>query len=143
MALFQLIYMSSLVTEDAAILAAITDVSVRNNRQRNITGMMLHSDGSVLQVLEGDRDAVLETFKSIQLDPRHSGIFVLIEGDIAARNFASWDMGYRDISTLDIGHFPIAAQIFKAHKGEIDRRVQPGEALTILKSFVEDSMNMG
>jgi hypothetical protein len=134
--------MSSLVTDEPGILPAILDSSIRNNKRNNITGMMLYSDGNVMQVLEGDRDVVLKTFKSIQLDPRHSGIFVLIQGEIAARNFASWSMGFRQISKADMEKFPIAAQIFKVRQEEISQRVQPSEALIVLKSFVEDSMNI-
>jgi hypothetical protein len=142
MALFQLIYMSSLVTNEPEILSAILDSSVRNNKRSDITGMMLYSDGNVMQVLEGDRHAVIETFKSIQLDLRHSGLYVLIEGEIATRNFASWSMGFRQLSKADLEKFPIAAQVFKARQDEIAQRVQPGEALIVLKSFVEDSMNI-
>jgi hypothetical protein len=142
MALFQLIYMSSLVTDQPEILPAILDSSVRNNKRSDISGMMLYSDGNVMQVLEGDRDAVLETFKSIQMDVRHSGIYVLMEGEIAARNFASWSMGFRQLSKTDLEKFPIAAQVFKANQDDIAQRVQASEALIVLKSFVEDSMNI-
>jgi hypothetical protein len=137
MALFQLIYMSSLVTDEPEILHAILDSSVRNNQRRGITGMMLYAAGNVMQVLEGDKDAVLETFRAIQLDVRHSGIYVLIEGEIAARNFASWSMGFRKLSKVDLEKFPVAANVFKVHQDEIGIRVQPGEAFTVLKSFSE------
>jgi hypothetical protein len=142
MALFQLIYMSSLVTDEPQILPAILDSSVRNNKRRDITGMMLYSDGNVMQVLEGDTDAVLVTFKSIESDVRHSDIYVLVQGEIATRNFSSWSMGFKQISKSDLEKFPIAAQVFKARTDDISQRVQPSEALIVLKSFVEDSINI-
>jgi hypothetical protein len=138
MALFQLIYMSSLITDEPEIVSAILESSVRNNQRRDVTGMMLCADGNVMQVLEGEQEAVLETFQSIQSDARHRGIFLLIEGEIAARNFVSWSMGFRRISKADLEKFPVAAQVFRASQEEVSLRVQPSEALIILKSFAED-----
>jgi signal transduction protein with GAF and PtsI domain len=142
MALFQMIYMSSLITDEPEIVSAILESSVRNNQRRDVTGMMLCADGNVMQVLEGEQEAVLETFQSIQSDTRHHGIFLLIEGEIAARNFVSWSMGFRRISKADLEKFPFAAQVFKASQEEVSLRVQPSEALIILKSFAEDSLDV-
>ena len=141
-ALLQLVYMSSLVTDEPEILPAILDVSVRNNRRRNITGMMLYADGNILQVLEGEKDALLKTFRSIELDARHRGIFVLIEKEIAARQFASWSMGFRQLTKAVLEKFPVAAHVFKTRQDEIALRGRPSDALTVLKSFAEDPMGM-
>jgi hypothetical protein len=142
MALFQLVYMSSLVTNEPEVLSDILDSSVRNNKRSNITGMMLYSDGNVLQILEGNRDSVLETFKSIQLDMRHRGIFVLIEEEITSRKFASWSMGFKQLTHADLEKFPVAANVFKVETDEIALRVQPGQALTVLNSFADGSMGI-
>jgi hypothetical protein len=142
MALFQLIYMSSLVTDEPELLPSILEASVRNNKRRDITGMMLYSDGSVLQVLEGERSIVMETFRAIESDGRHSGIFILIEQEIAARHFASWSMGFRHLSAADLERLPVAAHVFKARDDEIALRGRAGEALTILQSFGDGTMSV-
>jgi hypothetical protein len=142
MALFQLIYMSSLVTDDPEILTAILDTSVRNNKRRDITGMIVCQESSLMQVLEGEKGAVLETFQAIQLDIRHHHIFVLIEEEIESRKFASWSMGFRQLSNADLEKFTGAANIFNTHSDEIKLRVQPSEVRLILKSFAEGSMSI-
>jgi hypothetical protein len=142
MALIQLIYMSSLVTDEPELLSSILDVSVRNNKRRSITGMFLYADGSVLQVLEGEKEVVQEAFRTIELDERHSGIFVLIEQEIAARQFASWSMGFKNLTKLDLEKFPAAVHVFKARRDEISLRIRAGEALTILQSFADGSMSV-
>ena len=142
MSLFQLIYMSSMVTDRPEILPDILQAAVRNNKQRNITGMMLYADGNVMQVLEGEKGEVLETYQAIQADPRHSGIFVLIEQEIASRQFASWSMGFSQLTKADLEKFPAAAHIFKAHQDEISLRGRAGEALIVLKSFADGSMSI-
>jgi hypothetical protein len=46
-------------------------------------------------------------------------------------------MGFRQLSKADLEKFPVAANVFKVHQHEIGLRVQPGEALTLLRSFAE------
>lgn len=142
MALFQLIYMSTLAEGDTTVLASILESSVKNNKRRNITGMMLCADDNVVQVLEGPKDQVLETFQAIASDSRHNGLFVLIEQDIASRQFASWSMGFRQLSKADLAKFPQAGHVFKAREDEIATRIRAGDALTILQSFAEGSMSV-
>jgi hypothetical protein len=142
MALFQLIYMSSLVTDEPEILLTILDTSVRNNKRRDITGMMLYQEGKVMQVLEGEKGNVLEAFQAIQLDVRHQDIFVLIEEEITSRKFASWSMGFRQLSKADLEKFTGVANLFKARSDEITLRVQPSEVRSILKSFAEGSISI-
>jgi hypothetical protein len=142
MALFQLIYLSSLVTDEPEILSAILDSSVRNNKRRDITGMMLYQEGKVMQVLEGEKGNVIETFQAIQLDVRHQDIFVLIEEEITSRKFATWSMGFRQLSQADFEKFTGATNVFKARSDEIKLRVQPSEVRSILKSFAEGSISI-
>jgi hypothetical protein len=141
-ALFQLIYMSSLAEDEPSLLPSIVDVSVRRNKLRSITGMLLYADGSILQVLEGEKEVVQEAFQIIELDQRHSGIFVLIEQEIAARQFASWSMGFKHLTKFDLEKFPAEVHVFKARRGEISQRSQAGAALTILQSFADESMSV-
>jgi hypothetical protein len=129
--------MSSLATGESDLLPAILEAAVRNNKQMNVTGMLLYADGNVMQVLEGEKAVVLELFQTIKLDKRHSGIFVLVEQEIAARQFASWSMGFKHIKEADLAKFPAAAQIFKARQDEILLRSRAGNALTILKTFAD------
>jgi hypothetical protein len=129
--------MSSLVTDEPELLPAILAASVRNNKQRGITGMLLYADGSVLQVLEGEKETVLGVFRTVELDKRHSGVYVLIEHEIPARQFASWSMGFKQLMKADLEKLPGAAHVFKARPDEISVRVRPGEALFLLKSFTD------
>jgi hypothetical protein len=140
--MFQIVYMSSLVTDSPEILPAILEVAVRNNKRDDITGMMLYAVGNVIQVLEGDRDAVLKTFKQIEADARHGGIFVLIEHTIAERQFASWSMGFKQLSKSDLEKLPDVTHVFRAREDEISLRGNAGDALVILKSFAEGSMGI-
>lgn len=65
-----------------------------HNKQADITGLMLFQDGRFVQVLEGSREAVLDTFARIRRDRTHKDMSVIGWGPIAARCFATAPMAY-------------------------------------------------
>ena len=135
MALFQLVYTSSMVTGAPELLADILGSAERNNKRNGITGMMLFAEGTVMQALEGEKEAVLHTWRSIQYDERHKDLFVLIEQEIESRQFASWSMGFRHLKQADLEIFPLGGDFFRSRPDEVSLRVHAGDALTVLKNF--------
>jgi hypothetical protein len=135
MALFQLIYVSTLVNPNPEVVKEVLEVSVENNKRNEITGMMLYADGNIVQALEGEKAVVIDTFSRILTDTRHKGIFLLFEDAIATRDFAAWSMGYRQITKSGIEKSAAAAHIFKVGNSEIALRVRPSNVLSVLKSF--------
>lgn len=85
---------------DDAELSDLLAQSRESNRTGNLTGMLLYRAGRFIQVLEGPEDEVRALVTTIQNDPRHTGMRVLIEEPIAERQFADWTMGYEPISAL-------------------------------------------
>jgi hypothetical protein len=118
------------------------DDAIRNNSKKNITGMMVYSGGNVMQVLEGEKDVVLDTFRLIEMDTRHKGIFILIEHEVVERQFASWSVGFQHLSKADLEKIPAAAHIFEARHEEVTKRGREGEVLALLKSFTERSFGL-
>lgn len=96
--LYQLIY-TSYATEalTPSVLNEIADLSRRNNTEAGITGVMLYHDGSILQVLEGEKDAVETLYAKIEKDPRHIQTMVLIRRESDFREFQGWRMGFKHI----------------------------------------------
>ncbi len=43
--------------------------SRQNNEARKITGLLLYHDGSIIQVLEGEKEQVLSIYQTISHDP--------------------------------------------------------------------------
>lgn len=80
----------------SAELGKLADTSSANNKAKDLSGILLCDEGSVLQVLEGDRTSVEELFKNITTDRRVSNPLVLIQREIDKREFAEWSMGYRN-----------------------------------------------
>ncbi|HEX2101390.1 MAG TPA: BLUF domain-containing protein [Candidatus Synoicihabitans sp.] len=105
--LYQLVYVSStvgLLTKDQ-LLVLLEQARLKNARL-GITGVLLYRDGNVLQVLEGKEEEVKRLFATISGDLRHSGIIVLTQGRITARDFGVWEMAFRDLDSPEIRQIP-------------------------------------
>lgn len=93
--LHRMVYLSSLVAPRShEVLEDILVQARDNNREAEITGLLVSHQGNCLQVLEGPRDAVLDCFARIESDPRHRGCVVLASEPIEERDFEDWDMAF-------------------------------------------------
>ena|ERR1700761_3151777 len=94
-----LIYLSSAVRlmPEADLLSLLNNARERN-KKHHITGLLLYSDGTFIQVLEGAEEDVDLIFSSIEKDKRHKNIIKLIEQPLEKRNFADWSMGFSSIT---------------------------------------------
>lgn len=72
-----------------------------NNLRLDITGLLLYHEGSILQILEGEKEVIYALFNKISLDTRHKGVIKLLDADIKERSFADWSMGFKQISNHD------------------------------------------
>lgn len=98
--LVRLVYASTATFEGNASggveleVGRILGVSRRNNRERDIGGMLHYGNGYFFQVLEGPRDAVNEAYNRISTDPRHKDVHILSVKNVDARMFEDWTMKY-------------------------------------------------
>jgi hypothetical protein len=88
------------ISEEA--LKTIMQQSVSNNQRDQLSGMLLYCGGKFIQVLEGPKESVTQTFEKILLDHRHKRIAVILEGQVAERNFAGWNMGFKSIEADEL-----------------------------------------
>jgi len=66
----------------------------RRNTLNGITGVLLYCDGNFMQYLEGEEDAVMETFARIRASESHYQISELMNQPILEREFTDWSMGF-------------------------------------------------
>ena len=93
--LFRAIYVSAAshdLTDGA--LAAILDVSRRNNAAQGVTGALAYHDRAFVQVLEGPEAAVEALLATIARDPRHTSVTVCDRARVDGRAFGAWSMGW-------------------------------------------------
>jgi hypothetical protein len=88
----QLVYVSTPAAQAPAGLDAILQASQERNACLGITGLLVSRDDLFLQLLEGPRQAVTDTFARILRDPRHSDVTLVTMQDADLRLFAAWSM---------------------------------------------------
>lgn len=76
-------------------LDQIYDSSRHNNAIDGVTGLLFSDGYRFVQVLEGSLDAVDATMTRIAGDPRHTGVTVLKDAQVPAREFGYWSMADR------------------------------------------------
>lgn len=93
MDLYRLVYVSKQATpmsrED---IVQIINTSVNNNAERNLTGMLIYSERSFLQLLEGEMLPLNQIFERIVRDTRHDNVCMLEYARVSYRLFGDWDM---------------------------------------------------
>ncbi|MFZ5671119.1 MAG: BLUF domain-containing protein [Pseudomonadota bacterium] len=73
-----------------AAVDAIADKAAPRNADLGLTGALFAFEGRFLQVIEGTREAVRQTFADIASDARHAAVTIIDEGPAFARLFSDW-----------------------------------------------------
>jgi len=100
--LYYIIYLSS--AKSLYTNSDLTDIlktSRLNNASKNITGLLLYHEGSILQVLEGDKEVVMDLYSKIEKDERHYKIQKMVTGTSEERNFPEWSMGFKSVTDVE------------------------------------------
>jgi hypothetical protein len=72
------------------------------NEQVGLSGMLLYSSQSFLQVLEGDQAALTQTYRRISADPRHTNLRLLLDAEVSTRLFPDWSMGFDHVEDEEL-----------------------------------------
>ena len=95
--IFYLCYMSECLVDKEKIITECEKIlysSQKNNIEYDITGMLALRGNLFIQLLEGDRDHVLNLYQKISKDKRHQHVHILSEGFMPKRSFPEWSMKY-------------------------------------------------
>lgn len=100
-----IVYFSSSVSLfQESDLVALLQQSRHNNALAGISGILLINQGSIVQVLEGNREVVEALYKRIEQDRRHTDVIKVVDVPIEKRSFVDWSMSCKTITShqLDI-----------------------------------------
>jgi len=115
MALYRLIYVSQAISGlEYPDLVDILEKSERNNKKVGITGMLSFGDSMFLQVLEGSRRVVSQTYNRILIDKRHANAELIDFSEIDYRDFGVWSMKVVQLSN----HAEVRSIILKYSSSE-------------------------
>jgi len=120
-----------------AELRSIAMFSALNNKAANISGLLLHHNGQILQVLEGEAAAIKDLYARIEKDKRHVNTTLLVDGPCTSPAFKAWSMGYRPVNSPgEIDMF------FALTRDSLTQNLPdqtPPELTENIQKFIEDS----
>ena len=79
---------------DADKLARLLRRARERNLQQGVTGMLLYSDETFIQYIEGPANHLQLVYRTIRKDPMHNGVIKFLEQPIAERVFPDWSMAF-------------------------------------------------
>ena len=120
-------------TLDNAGLISLLKSSRTNNLRNNISGMLLHNQGSFFQILEGKEDKVEATLKVISTDNRHLNVTIIIQEPIFKRAFGEWSMGFADVSSQKLTSIDGTNDFYA--QGTCFTNLDEGRSKKLLKAF--------
>jgi hypothetical protein len=139
---YRLVYSSEAAPDltPAELEGMLAESRIRN-KAHGISGVLVFVDGAFLQVLEGEKNDILDLMGRIDRDPRHRGVKVFYEQDIEERAFTSWSMAYLSPSAAEVAKWAelegattigdVLASV-EAHPGQL-----PGMVVNILKALAK------
>jgi hypothetical protein len=138
--LYQIIYISTAdasLTEEA--LMELLSESQKRNAARGITGLLLHSDGNIIQIIEGPEHSAKELYAKIEADPRHRGVTQMSSKAIERRDFPNFKMGFKRTNPRDIEQYlPNFSDIVESHHLDIEALDKMSRLVsTFIKTFAQ------
>ncbi|GAB3503759.1 hypothetical protein GCM10027341_33350 [Spirosoma knui] len=128
-------FSSAAPTTTEQVVVEIVSFSREKNARLGITGVLLYINGHIVQVLEGQQQAVEGLYESIQADPRHTDVRTVINQPITQRLFNDWYMGYETLTTQQYEEVSDIIPIDPQHKAAWDAD-QP-VVVRMLKGFFD------
>ena len=111
----------------------------KNNKENNITGLLLYFEGHFVEFLEGDKEIIQEMYKKISLDKRHKSVFKITESSNEERKFSDWTMSFPSLNKGKLsklfGYRPFETEIVLGNFHPDDNH--PG--IILLRSFMVQS----
>ena len=126
---------------DAAALESLLSFSRTKNTEKSITGLLIYryspsaDSGHFIQMLEGDKAEVRALYEKISHDPRHHTVLLLREGEIPARMFSDWAMGFKNVDDTLFAQLPGHARIGADTFDPAAFQHSNDEAIGLLKFF--------
>ncbi|MDR6302042.1 BLUF domain-containing protein [Mesonia maritima] len=108
-------------------------LSQLKNNNAHINGLLLFSNGSFLQIIEGESSIIDNLWKNINYDRRHFNLIKIFEQDVVQENFEDY---HSDFVSINTRYSPVKFQEYLNHIQMLDFSSQTA-IKNILNSFVK------
>jgi len=121
------------------LLQDIISSSSRNNKKRDITGVLFFHKGTFIQALEGSKEELKSLMDIISSDPRHRNICILFDDKIIQRNFPNWLMAALNLEHCDSINAELLEKFSQCYKGLL--RVNSLEVVRLLNLLLKNQQS--
>ena len=125
--LFQLVYVSTALTQKRSDLVTLVHEAAARNRKRGLSGLLFSGNGQFVQLIEGPRDQIVRTYRRIRNDHRHTEIHIV-----------HWGQGIEPL----VAEYAMALEMLAPNQmGEVTslcRRLEKTTDLAACKHLLED-----
>ncbi len=83
-------------------LVELLEKSRRNNERDGLSGMLLYSSQSFLQMLEGEEEPLRSAYERIGSDSRHTNLRLLADVEVTQAMFGDWSMGFEHVDDEEL-----------------------------------------
>ena len=118
-----------------AQLKALLVETRETNAQLGITGMLLYKGGAFLQVLEGEKETVMNVIHKLKEDPRHKRFLILLTETTKHRLFPDWCMAIRDLTDHSLASTPGFSDFLNTPFTGDEFSADPPRCMKLLLSF--------
>ena len=141
---YQVIYSSvSSTPMQQEDLEDILERAQLNNARSGITGALVYVDGSFVQVLEGEAEAVHRLMQRICTDLRHEAVTVLQAQAVAMAVFADWRMAYVSATSAQVAQWAGLGARAELPETLENMRLDRQKALQVLNCILHVLMDAG
>jgi hypothetical protein len=127
-------YFSASLLTTAWDVTCLVEQCRLHNMLSGVTGILLHEDGTFMQILEGETEIVEAIYHKIERDPRHRYITELYAIETDHRLFPEWPMAFMDREEFANAEFSPQKEMMAALQ-QAYREAGDGELQKVLSSF--------
>lgn len=132
--LIHCIYASAATRQFAAAeLTTLLQAARQHNDSAGLTGILLYTEGSFFQVLEGAPKVVEALYAKIEVDKRHDQVTKIVSEAIPSRSFAQWTMGFSQVSRKELALISGSNDFFAGASCFLD--LDSGRAKKLISAF--------
>lgn len=137
--MIRLVYVSSATKEmSQEELLELLEQSREKNKEKNLTGMLLYANGNFFQILEGQKEDVMEIYNKITKDKRHRNCFEIDVSEIKERTFGDWSMGFKYLTIKDKKSIEGFSEFLDRHMQPHEFAANPSEVIELLYNFKQN-----
>lgn len=140
MQLTQLVYVSSYIDEYGIELSDFIEDSVLADSAADIRGMTLFCRGNIIQLIEGKRTAVVNSFRRLAHSPegRQFQVTPLIECEVKTLALSETSIGFALNSLRLITRPPSKIGLFRLNPQEVSSRIADSEGKALMLGFAKN-----